>query len=278
MNIFIVIPIFNRLAFTRACLLSLRKQTYAPFRIVVVDDGSTDGSPEMVETEFPEVHLIRGGGDLWWTATVNLGIEYALQQGATHIMTLNDDTLHPVDYLQGMVTWAQEKPEAVMGSLELDYHSGEIVNGGEYFDEYRVHYVVRHLSQAERKGLHPVTQLPGRGLWIPRTVFERIGLFDQQRFPHYLADFDFSYNAYRGGFEVYMNYDAPIYTYPEESGEVKNRRARSLQGYYRHLFNIKGGANLRDFTVYSLKNCPPFLLPYRLATGYSRRLIGYWIK
>ena len=53
--LFIVIPVFNRWAFTQACLLSLRQQTQPSFRIIVVDDGSTDGTGERLRHEFPEV-------------------------------------------------------------------------------------------------------------------------------------------------------------------------------------------------------------------------------
>lgn len=278
MRLFIVIPVFNRKAFTRACLEALQKQTFQGHEVIVVDDGSTDGTDQMIKEEFPSVHLLRGDGNLWWTGGVNMGIRYARELGLDYCMTLNNDTLLPDEYLANMVNWAEQKPEAVMGSLEKDPNTEAILYGGEYFDEHKTTYWLDVLSEKEQKGLHPVTSLPGRGLWIPETVFKKIGIFDQKRFPHYYADFDFTYNAYRAGFEVHMNYDAYLYAYPEESGKADNLRIKNLKGYYNHLFSMRGAANLKDFTNYTLKNCPPKLVPVRLAEGYARRLLGYWIK
>ena len=81
-SVFVVIPVHNRLEFTRACLASLREQSYRDFTIVVVDDGSTDGTYATLAEEFPEVTLLWGDGDLWWTGAMNRALEWALPQAA----------------------------------------------------------------------------------------------------------------------------------------------------------------------------------------------------
>jgi GT2 family glycosyltransferase len=73
--IFIVIPVHNRRDFTRECLLSLRKQTYKNFKVIIVDDGSMDGTGDMIEKDFPEVIPLKGDGELWWTGATNMGVE-----------------------------------------------------------------------------------------------------------------------------------------------------------------------------------------------------------
>jgi len=72
--IFIVIPVYNRINFTKKCLNSIKQQTYQNYRVVVIDDGSTDGTAALLAEEFPEVHVIQGDGNLWWTAATNLGV------------------------------------------------------------------------------------------------------------------------------------------------------------------------------------------------------------
>ncbi|WP_310392827.1 glycosyltransferase family 2 protein [Hymenobacter sp.] len=277
--LYIVIPVFNRLAFTRDCLLSLRRQTTDAFRTVVVDDGSTDGTAEALAREFPEVLVETGDGTLFWTAGVNLGIRRALAAGATRVMTLNNDLVAEPDFVAQMLAAAARHPTAVLGALELDLATGAPVYGGERLDWllHRRHDLLRELPEAARHGLHPVTYLPGRGLLIPRAVFERIGLFDEKRLPHYLADFDFTSVARRHGFPVYCNYEARLRTYPDESGQEQTRRQRSLRGYYQHLFGIRGGGNLRNFTHFALKNCPRPYVPLFLLNGYTRRLLGYFL-
>ncbi|NJO03788.1 MAG: hypothetical protein HC880_20870 [Bacteroidia bacterium] len=97
-------------------------------------------------------------------------------------------------------------------------------------------------------------------------------------FPHYYADYDFTHKAARHGFELYCNYDAKLYTYPEESGDRKNRKVKNLKNYYNHLFGIKGGGNLRNYTYYVLRNYPIWFVPHVLVKGYVRRIFGYLIK
>ncbi|AKD03918.1 glycosyltransferase family 2 protein [Pontibacter korlensis] len=278
--LYIVIPVFNRKNFTKECLLSLKRGTNQNFKVIVVDDGSTDGTAEMLREEFPEVEVLFGDGNLFWTASVNMGIKHALQQGADYVMTLNNDLEVAEGYIENTYKWMAQKPNAIIGALEMDAGTREPAFGGEIVDFKlnKVRHLLHELPKEKQVGLHAVSQLPGRGLLIPRAVFEKIGLLDQDRFPHYVADYDFTHTALRNGFELYVNYDAKLYTYPEESGERQNRQSKSLANFYKHLFDIKGGGNLRDFTRFTLKNCPTPYIPYYLANGYARRIFGYMLK
>src|SRR5204863_8343474 len=130
----------------------------------------------------------------------------------------------------------------------------------------------------EQKGLHPVSLFPGRGLVIPKKVFDTIGLFEERKLPHYMADYDFTHMALRHGFPIYCNYDAILYTYPEEGGDHKVRKVKSLKNYFNHLFSVRGGGNLKNFTIYTIRNCPPAQLISSLLSGYARRLAGFWMK
>jgi GT2 family glycosyltransferase len=277
--LYIIIPVFNRWHYTRACLESLRQQTSQAFRTVVVDDGSTDETAAALALDFPEVEVVTGDGNLFWTAGVNAGIRRALALGATQVMTLNNDVVTAPDFVAQMLAAAGQHPTAVLGSLEFDADSGEAIYGGERLD-FRTntrHDLLTELLVSQRFGLHPVTYLPGRGLLIPKVVIDKIGLFDEQRLPHYLADFDYTSLARRAGFPVYCNYDAQLSTYPEESGQTLTRKQRSLKGYFQHLFSIRGGGNMLNFTHFALKNCPKPYLPYFLLNGYARRLVGYFL-
>lgn len=275
-----MIPVFNRKEHTRACLESLRAQTNTNYKVIIVDDGSTDGTGEMLRTEYKEVEVLQADGSLFWTAGVNLGLRHALKAGATLLMTMNNDVIAGEQLLESMFRWHKKFPEALLGALEMDVHTRKPIFGGERLNWMlnSIDQVLDILPEEEQHGLHPVTHLPGRGLLIPKAVFEKIGLFDQDRLPHYLADYDFTHSARRAGFELYVNYDAKLYTYPDESGERQIRREKSLKNYYKHLFDIKGGGNLRDFTRFTLKNCPKPYVPFHLANGYARRIFGYIVK
>ncbi len=276
----IVIPVHNRKQFTRDCLLSLQNQTQPADFIIVVDDGSTDGTKEMLHQEFSQVIVLQGSGNLFWTAAINLGVKCALSMEADYVMTLNNDTVASNDFVERMLISANQNPQALLGALDIDMVTKRPYYGGEIFNwrSSTSKFLLNILKKEEQRGLHEVSLFPARGLLIPRKVFDVIGLFEEKRLPHYMADYDFTQLARKNGFKVYCNYEARLYTYPEEGGDHKIRKKKTLTNYFNHLFSIRGGGNLKNFTVYALRNCPPKDIVLALLTGYFRRIGGFWVK
>ena len=132
--IYVVIPVFNRIEFTKECIISLEKQTFKDFKVIVVDDGSTDGTQEIIKTKFPEVILLETKGDLFWTATINMGIKYALNNAATYILTLNNDTKATPTFMEMMHLWALKEPNALLGAFAIDFQSRKPIYAGEIFN------------------------------------------------------------------------------------------------------------------------------------------------
>lgn len=278
--IYIVIPVFNRWHFTQACIARLQQQTYKDFKIIVVDDGSTDGTSEKLAIKHPEIAVLRGDGNLWWTGSINLGITYALKMDAQYILSLNNDTLPSSNYLEELMFAAVKKPSALIGSTGINTSTGEINFCGE-----RIKWLTDSTKDLkteiipEKKGqLLEVTHFPGRGLLIPKKVFEKIGLFDQKVFPHYMADYDFTLRSTKAGFKIFCSVDAKLGTYPEASGANQLMAKKTWQNYKEHLFGMKGAANLKYYFTYVIRHCPWYKLPFSIGIGTSKRLISYWIK
>jgi GT2 family glycosyltransferase len=279
----IVIPVHNRKEYTYHCLSSLRKQTFKEYFIVLIDDGSTDGTKEMLALEFPEVNVLTGDGNLWWTKSTNIGVQYALENEPNYILTLNNDTVAHEEFLEKMIYWAERMPHALLGAFAFDAETKEPVYGGERINWLTAGYtkLLDSIEMKNWKGLHEVTHFPGRGLLIPADVFYKIGMFEAKIFPQGAADEDFTMKAIRAGFHVYCNYDAKLFIYPKESGDAAFRRRKSLSNYRRHLFHLKGGGNLSRFVYFAYRNAPRrFLIPF-LVAGIARRVLGYpweWMR
>ena len=235
----------------------------------------------MLAQEFPEVIVLFGDGNLFWTKAINMGIRKALELGASYVLTLNNDTVATPDFLEKMMYWSERTPNSLLGAFDISFNSKKPYYGGEIVNWPLAssRMLLDELDEAHLHGLHEVSLFPARGLLIPKKVFDKIGLYAEKDLPHYMADYDFTLLAIRKGFKVYCNYDAKLYTFPEEGGDAKiKQKKKSLKNYYDHLFSIKGGANLRNFTVYTFRNCPKRYLPLSLVMGYLRRLGGYWIN
>jgi GT2 family glycosyltransferase len=273
----IVIPVHNRKNLTLACLASLKRQNLSGFKVVVVDDGSTDGTAEAILEQYPDTHIISGDGNLWWTKATNLGVRWSLDQKMRAIVTLNDDLEVAPDWLEQMLLWANQKPKTLLGSISFDIATKKPVYAGHWmeWDKGRHRPLLPSVSLLSQSGLLEVTHFAGRGLWIPAFVFEKIGLFDERVFPHYAADFDFTFRARARGYRTYCNLDAKLYSHVQASGAAMTRKKYGLKGYMQHLFARKGGGNLLNFTIMALRHCPKKHLPYYWSYGMAAKMGGY---
>lgn len=266
--IFIIIPVFNRRELTRHCLKSLDRQNYKEFKVVVVDDGSTDGTSEMIKEQFPMVQLVKGDGNLWWAGATNVGLDYVFAHmkpdNSDYILTLNNDLEVPEDYLDSLFDYASSHRKAIIGSVSVNIHDPEQINFcGISWNQFTAKYHLKSrdygYSYSELTSKNDFVysdMLPGRGTLIPMQVFNEIGKYDAHNFPQYAADEDFSLRARRKGWDLLIPTKAVVKSHIGETGaDVENVRLRVH--YFKHLFfSIKSPLNLKIRYRWAMKNTP----------------------
>jgi GT2 family glycosyltransferase len=253
--IYLVIPVFNRLNYTIDCIESLQKQSYADFSIVVVDDGSTDGTYEYIRKNYPAVTILKGDGNLWWTGAINMGVKYVLSNGASEkdfVLTLNNDLVVPVDYLEKLLENYGQNSPCLVGSVSVDIHNPENVDYcGVKWDKFSAKQRPAIKLPIRLHELQSVSQtvetdlLPGRGVLIPVSVFGKIGLYDLVSFPHYAADEDFSLRAKNEGYRLVISSKAYVMSYIRESNLNGKHTNKNLRYWYDYFFSIKSSCNLK---------------------------------
>ena len=256
-TVFVVIAVHNRRVITSQCLEKLQKQSYNPVKIIVIDDGSTDGTAEMIRKDYPNVIILIGDGNFWWSKSMNTGINYVLKQAneSDLVLTLNDDTFFDIDYIKTIVNDINNNPNTILGSLILINGTNNVFFAGSLFHEWtgkdKPNFQIGEKFKSEDNQFLNTDYLPGRGTVIPVYIFNKIGLFDDIKLPHYLADYDFTLRAKKNGIKLIVNTKMIIKTNLDRIIVEKNTNIRTL---LRSLFDIKSSSRLIDLYMFAKNN------------------------
>ncbi len=210
----IVIVTWNVREDLRECLKSLEAEGMGAVEIIVVDNGSTDGTAEMVRREFPQVRLLINDSNFGYTKANNQGIRAS--QGK-FILLLNPDTVVLPGALEALVVCAQAHPEAGIIGPKLLNPDGSLQRSARSFPDIGVGlfrntllgrlfpnnpFVRRYLlTDFNYDEVREVDWVSGAAMLVRREVFERIGLLDE-RFWAYCEDVDLCWRAWQAGFKV----------------------------------------------------------------------------
>ncbi|MBU1568782.1 MAG: glycosyltransferase family 2 protein [Proteobacteria bacterium] len=207
----VIIPNWNGKDMLEHCLLSLRRQTYTNFRVIVVDNGSSDGSIAMVETSFPEVKLVLLNHNTGFSVAVNRGIEASV---APWLLLLNNDMEVAEDCLEKLRLAVKQYPHFHMVALKMmNYHQRQFIDGaGDAVLRGGVGYRIGTMEQdceQYRKDRESFGACAGAALYSKK-LFDKVGLFDADFFA-YLEDVDLNMRARRHGVKCMFVAGAKVY-------------------------------------------------------------------
>lgn len=250
----VIIVNWNTYVLLRQCLASVYRYTHGlTFDVWVVDNGSTDGSPEIVQREFPTAHLIRNQENLGFAKANN----QALQQApGRYLLLLNSDTVLHNNVFQPMLAFMDAHPAVGIAGPRLLNADGS----RQYSCDFFPRRPLRLLREKILDGCWPGNRLTRRGkmahwdyqtnflvdyvigavLCIRRQTFELIGLLDEEFFM-YAEDIDWCYRAVRAGWEIYYLGEQSVYHHnrgssegsPNVSSHLRALRSKSLLRFYK---------------------------------------------
>jgi GT2 family glycosyltransferase len=210
MEVSVVIPNFNGIAFLDSVLASLEGQTLSNFEVILVDNGSTDGSCSFVTANYPWVHLIELSENFGFCGAVNAGIRAAK---APYVLLLNNDTEVKEDFVEEMLAAIRRHKNAFScGARMVQYHDRDRL------DDVGNYYCALGWSFARGRGkdIHAYetedkifSACAGAAIYRKK-IIEKIGYFDEEHFA-YLEDTDIGYRARIYGYENWYAPKAIVY-------------------------------------------------------------------
>lgn len=273
----ILIPIYNRLEITKEGLEFLYKsleyyekseKNSLVFKIIVIDDGSTDGSSDWISNNYKDIHLLKGDGNLWWSGSINMGARYAIETfNSDYLFLLNDDAIIKEDYFVNLEFELISKGNCIIGSNIFDINTKKSWSSLMAFNRFTG--VSRFISNEEKK---PIKWVTGMGVLIPVQVINTIGYWDQKNFPQYFGDSDFGIRASKTGYKVICCENLVLYNKTEYS----SYKGTDIRSFFKSLsYKNKGSRyNLLIRLKFYRKHC---VTPLWILTFFAYNL-KYMLK
>lgn len=265
----VVFPCHNRRELTLKCLRSLSRinSDGLDVRTVVVDDGSTDGTSKAIAREFPDVKLIQGDGNLWFTEGTNVAARAALEDDPDYILMMNDDQIFDADFLQYLVETAKKYPRSIVGPLLLLWDTPhllfqtsprwETLKGGWRHWQLQTVWTVP-------KSPWTVDIIVGNCLLVPVEAIREEGLMDSVRYPNF-GDGEYTPRLRKKGWRLLIDPRSRVFCQPNNiPGRVVSMTAK--QKIDALVFDLKHIHNLRR-RFYAYWDGAPSKLQGTLAFG-----------
>lgn len=236
------------------CLRSLERLRYEDKDIIIVDNGSADGSLVSAEKQFPQFAFVRNGKNLGFAKGMNIGMHLALERGAQWVWIFNNDAEAAPSALSRLIAVAQGNPRVGLLSPMVYGKDGEAWFGKGRVDYLRMRTLhIRPAGGELASKAYPSAFLTGCALLIKRELIETIGFLDERFFLYY-EDADYSLRASAAGFACL--------TVP---GATVSHREKSRENPQKTYFLVRSGL------LFFEKHAPFFLRPYLQAYVTMRR-------
>lgn len=217
----IAFAVHNRREITLLCLRSLARidAENLDVHIVVVDDGSTDGTSEAIAEEFPQVEVVKGDGNLWYTEGTNVGVRAALNHNPDYVLMMNDDQVFDSKFLKYMVETAEKNPRTVVGSLLLLWDTPhKLFQVAPVWDTWQGDW--RHWEQQTVWTIPTkpwnVDLIVGNCLLVPTEAIRRHGVMNSERYINF-GDAEYTPRLKRNGWKLLIDPRARVFCQPNTS-------------------------------------------------------------
>lgn len=239
-KVVILTAVFNRKNVTLDFLKRLQSQKFKNFQIVVVDDGSTDGTGDAIRQQYPDVEVIRTKGDQWWAGSLDFGLKYISKSYTVRetdlLLIINDDTEFSDDYIENAVNYFKEHTNVQLFSQCYSTEDDALIDNGVIWD-WNDSTIRTNLSVDEK-----IDCCSTRGLFLEFKSVEKIGDFVPSKLPHYLSDYEWTLRGVNKGLPIVVSEDVFVKTSSVPSADPE-KFYYSWSKYFKKLFTTRNSGN-----------------------------------
>lgn len=250
--VYILLPVHNRREITLKFVECLKKQTHTNYRLLLIDDGSHDGTSDAVRHILENVDVIRGRGDWWWAGSLQQGYNWLKRHSALPndvVLIMNDDTAFDAGFIEAGLRELAKHPATLLTATGFNLKTGLAQDSGGYNLDWEF------LKFSETYENTKINCASTRGLMTRVRDFIDIGGFHPKLIPHYLSDLEFTMRAQKKGkrliidsnFRIGIDFDT---TGHRELGE------ESFLEYLKKVFSKRAAMNPVHWSNFILLHSP----------------------
>lgn len=216
--LYIVTAVHNRYSITEKFIEQLGKQTFQDYKLVLVDDGSTDGTADMVLDKLPDSIILRGDGNLWWGGALHKAYQYLkkIVMVGDIVFLCNDDITIDDDFLKTGCDLLSDNPGKLISAKGIDRETGAHIDGAEYRNPITADGT--KLSDGKEGNCAST-----RALFIQGDVYKKIGGMHPVILPHYCSDFEYTLRAARKGYPSVTYDKLQVLVHMDSTGDAKSK-------------------------------------------------------
>ena len=261
-KLYILMPVHNNIEITKRFIKCLSAQTCKNYHLVLIDDGSTDNTADLVKRRIESASVISGRGDWWWGGSLHQGYLWLRKNAAdpdSLVLIINNDTEFDPGFLGKGVEILEKNHEALVLARSYNRESRELVDSGVHIDWSP--YEIRPAKNDEE-----VNCLSTRGLFLRVSDFFRIGGFYPRLLPHYWSDYEFTVRAFNMGMKLKTDENLKIFMDESVTGH-REFEGMAFTAFIKKLFSRRSTLNPFDRVVFIMLACPSW--KYKILNSIS---------
>lgn len=267
----VVIVNWNGLKLLTDCLKTLAKISYPNIELIVVDNGSTDGSVAFVKKQYPKAKIVQCKTNLGFAKANNLGVDKATGE---YILFLNNDTKVPKNFLEPLVEALDTNPAWGLVQPKIVLPNGQKIDSvGSYLTDSGFLYHFGYYKSPEDKLFkkqRPIYSAKGACMLARHDLLKKIGVFDESFFA-YFEETDLCHKVWLSGYQVWYVPGSLIY---HLGGETSNRLPSAFVQY--HSFKNRLWVLTKNLELNNLLMIVPINIILCLAAVMMYLVKGHW--